>query len=308
MLNKAAVTGRVLIVDDNPQLIRLLSTILHDICEVSFATSGEEALRVAARQQPQVILLDMQMPGMDGFETCRALKNAPETSSAAVLFVTAHTESDLELRALELGAVDFIAKPFNPAIVTARVKTHLLLAAQSYALRQLVERDALTGLYNRRYFDAQLREEFDRHRRHGLSMAITLVDVDHFKLYNDGYGHVAGDDCLRQIATVLQASLRRPGEFVARYGGEEFCIVHPYTDHEHVQQIGDYLCEQVRKANIPHAYSPTQSYLTVSIGIVSCVPKSDVRVADIIAAADEALYLAKRGGRNTCRAGCHEQA
>ncbi|GAA3956549.1 diguanylate cyclase [Allohahella marinimesophila] len=301
MSDQQFLMGKVLIVDDNPQLIKMLSAILRGICTVSFALSGEEALKVAAQQKPQVILLDMQLPGMNGFETCRALKSSAETCNAAILFLTAHSESDFEVKALELGAVDFIAKPFNSAVVMARVKTQLLLAAQTETLRQYAERDALTGLYNRRYFDKKLDEEVAWHRRQALPMAVTLLDIDHFKLYNDGYGHVAGDHCLRQVAEILSESLRRPGEFVARYGGEEFCTVHPYNDKEQAGKIGQYLCEQVRKAQIPQEFSPTASFLTVSVGTVSFVPTLDMKLQDVLACADKALYLAKQSGRNTAR-------
>ncbi|WP_416398806.1 diguanylate cyclase domain-containing protein [Allohahella sp. A8] len=299
MSDKTLAKGKVLVVDDNPQLIKMLSAILRGFCSVSFATSGEEALQVAAKQQPQVILLDMQLPGMDGFETCKALKSSAATANAAVLFVTAHSEADFEVRALELGAVDFIAKPFNPAVVTARVKTHLLLAAQTEAMRELIERDSLTGIYNRRYFDKQLGGEFTRHRRQALPMAVIMLDIDHFKLYNDGYGHVAGDECLRQVADILSSGIRRPGEFVARYGGEEFCVVRAHTTQEEAAKTGVYLCERVRNAVIPHEFSPTGAYLTISVGVVSFVPRQGMALQDVLECADQALYQAKKSGRNT---------
>ncbi|WP_394778116.1 diguanylate cyclase domain-containing protein [Undibacterium sp.] len=288
----------ILIVDDNPDIIRLLSSLLVDKAEILFATSGQAAISIAKKRRPDLILLDVQMPEMDGFAVCRALKADSDTRDGSVIFVTAGDDDASELMALEAGAVDFIAKPLRPAIVRARVETHLTLQRQSREMKKLVHRDGLTGIFNRRYFDEQLATEVQRHRRQNLPLGLMLVDVDHFKIYNDTMGHLQGDACLQKIAATLSAAARRPAEVVARYGGEEFAIILPGSDEQDTEKFGAWVLQNIRELALPHPHSPTSGTVSISVGLVSCFPDPHLTPELMIARADQALYKAKSQGRN----------
>lgn len=289
---------RILIVDDAVTTIRLLSHILHDQGEILFATNGPEAVATARDTLPDLILLDVEMPGMDGYEVCQALKADPMLAEIPVIFVTGHSGDENEVRALAAGAVDFITKPLNPPVVNARVKTHLTLKRHTDTLRNQANLDGLTGLYNRRSFDLRLEEECRRHRRYGAPLALAMIDVDRFKLFNDLHGHQQGDDCLRQVATALWACARRPGEMAARYGGEEFAVILPATELTAAITFGELLCQSVRDLAIAHQGSPENDIVTVSVGVASLLPSDDDSKQNLVAAADMSLYLAKNRGRN----------
>ena len=217
---------RILVVDDQPANVQALHQAFAHDHQVFMATSGAQALQVCAAKQPDLVLLDVVMPEMDGYELCSLLKADAHTRDIPVIFVTAHRDEAQESHALEVGAVDFISKPINPTIVRARAKTHLTLKAQSDLLRQWVYMDGLTNVCNRRYFETRLSEEWARSVRQRTPLSVVMIDVDHFKRYNDRYGHQAGDDCLRRLAAEFKAGLQRPTDLVARYGGEEFvCLL-----------------------------------------------------------------------------------
>lgn len=288
----------ILIIDDSVDTIRLLNGMLTDQGKILFATNGEAGIRLAQLQQPALILLDVEMTGMNGYQVCAALKADPSTQDCAVIIITANTGMEHEIAALEAGAVDFISKPFNPPVVRARVQTHLRLQQQAALMRQLANRDGLTGLYNRRYLDELLAQEFERHRRQQLPLALAIIDVDHFKAYNDHYGHPQGDACLQAVANALDTLSRRPGERVARYGGEEFAVILPYTDAAEAEKYGQWICEQVQALQIPHQGSATAPTVTISVGLVSRVPTLECSTQQLVAAADQALYKAKADGRN----------
>ena len=209
---------RLLIVDDQPINIQALYQAFSADHQVFMATSGPQALALCLSKQPDLVLLDVMMPGMDGFEVCRRLTADPATADIPVIFVTAHSDEAAETLGLDVGAVDFISKPINPNIVRARVRTHVTLKAQSDLLRHWVYIDGLTGVHNRRYLDERLATEWGRAVRCSTTLSVVLIDVDFFKPYNDHYGHHAGDDCLRRVASTLKAGLRRPGDLMTRYG------------------------------------------------------------------------------------------
>jgi diguanylate cyclase (GGDEF)-like protein len=288
----------ILIIDDNVPNIRLLATVLADKATILFATNGARGLQIAREKRPQLILLDLQMPDMNGYEVCRALKSDPVTQECVVIFVTGNTNSEAEVAGLEAGAVDYLTKPLNPPIVRARVQTQLTLKQHAEMLQQLASRDGLTGLYNRRYFDHQLNLEWRRHQRQELPLSLALIDVDHFKAYNDGYGHLEGDACLRQVAQVLAQCTRRPGEMVSRYGGEEFAVILPATAIEDGGRYGGWLCAQMRARQLPHAHSATAAHVTISVGVATVVPTPGVDANVLLSQADSALYKAKQLGRN----------
>lgn len=288
----------ILIIDDNPDTIRLLSAMLRDQARMVFATNGLAGLEIARAQRPQLILLDVEMKSMDGFEVCRRILADPDLRHCPVIFVTASAGIESEIACLDAGAVDFITKPLNGAVVQARVRTHLRLQAALASLDTLANKDGLTGLHNRRAFDEQLAVEVARHRRQQSALGLAMVDVDHFKLYNDHYGHQLGDECLRSVAQALAQCTRRPGELVARYGGEEFVVLLPNVTAEEVQRYGQWICSHVASLALPHAASLVASHVSISVGLASLVPGPDVAPGQLLEVADKALYEAKRGGRN----------
>ena len=287
----------LLVVDDQPINIQALYRIFAADHRVLMATSGAKALALCRQDPPDLVLLDVVMPEMDGHEVCTRLKADEATSHIPVIFVTSHSDAEEETRGLELGAVDFIAKPVNPAVVRARVKTQLTLKAQSDLLRQMGFIDGLTGVANRRCFDERLDTEWRRAARCGSPLALLMLDVDHFKRYNDRYGHPAGDDCLRQIASAIKAALLRPADLVARYGGEEFACILPETDLDGALLVAAGIEQRVRALQIEHACSDAAKVVTISIGVSMCVREPVGNPARLLALADAQLYIAKHTGR-----------
>ncbi|MCB8746072.1 diguanylate cyclase [Rhodoferax sp. U2-2l] len=301
LMNVPATRARLLVVDDQPINIQVMNQIFAEQYQVFMATSGQQALDFCHRTPPDLVLLDIVMPGMDGYEVCTALKAAPDTCDIPVIFVTAHTDATQETRGLEVGAVDFISKPVNPAVVRARVKTQLILKRQSDLMRRLVFLDGLTGVFNRRYFDQQLATEMARALRAQKPLALIMLDVDFFKRFNDHYGHQAGDDCLRQVAQTLKASLRRPADLVARYGGEEFACVLPETEFEQAMTMARELEADVRQKAIAHIHSDVAPVITVSLGVAGFTASASGDATALLALADAQLYLAKASGRGCVR-------
>lgn len=305
----------ILLVDDDPSTIQLLARILTGAGNLRFATSGDDALRLAREAPPDLVLLDAEMPGMSGFDVCASLKADPALAEVPVIFVTSHTEASFELAGFGLGAVDFIAKPVSPPLVQARVKTHLRLKRMADELRRVATEDALTGLANRRRFDERLAMEWSRARRCGDALALLMIDVDHFKQFNDSYGHPAGDACLHSVARALAACTARPADLAARYGGEEFALLLPQTAREGALHVAHNVLAAVTNLAIPHAASLAMGHVSVSIGVggydadSACWrdPSAESRhhtdfggrcsAAQLLQAADHALYAAKRGGR-----------
>lgn len=287
----------VLIVDDQPTNIQALYRLFASEHRVLMATSGAKALALCRDDPPDLVLLDVEMPEMDGHEVCVRLKADVATRDIPVIFVTAHTDAEHETRGLALGAVDFIAKPFNPAVVRARVKTHLTLKAHSDQLRRMVFVDGLTGVANRRCFDERLVSEWRRAGRYARPLALLMLDVDHFKRFNDRYGHQVGDECLRRVASAIKGGLLRPDDLVARYGGEEFACILPETDLDGALTVAKSIDERVRGLQIEHADSDAGSVVTLSAGVAVCVPHSDADPMQLLALADEQLYAAKAAGR-----------
>ena len=290
---------RLLVVDDQPINIQTLYQIFHADHEVFMATSGEQALAFCrGNPLPDLILLDVVMPGLDGLAVCQQLKADPVLANIPVIFVTACMDPADETRALEAGGVDFITKPVNPMVVRARVKTHLTLKAQGDFLRSLVFIDGLTGVANRRRFDEALLSEWRQCRRAGTPLALLMIDIDHFKRYNDHYGHPTGDACLQQVAAVLKAAMQRACDLVARYGGEEFVCLLPGCDQAPALAKAQALQAALAARGIAHEASPTAAWVTLSIGVAVAQPQAGGSPAALVAAADAALYSAKHRGRN----------
>ncbi len=288
---------RLLLIDDQPTNIQVLYRVFADDYQVFMATSGAQALQTARQEDPDVILLDVMMPDMDGYEVCQQLKQDGATRDIPILFVTAHHEAQEETRGLSVGAVDFITKPINPAVVRARVHTHLTLKRQTDALKRLVFIDSLTHTFNRRYFDERLTEEWGRAQRTGKPLCLLLVDVDFFKQFNDVYGHPRGDDALRQVAQALKDAVLRPGDIVCRYGGEEFACLLPDTDSEGALLVVQRVEKAVRDLAMDHSASSVAAVLTISAGVAVRQPDSQGDASALLALADAQLYRAKSQGR-----------
>lgn len=292
----------ILLVDDEQTALLSLYELFKDDNDVFMATSGEEALTFCQSRLPDLILLDMLMPGMDGLAVCKQLKSSLRTEDIPVIVVTVSTGLDIETEALDAGAVDFINKPINPDVVRARVRTHLKLKRQTDLLRNLAKTDGLTGAANRRNFDETLAREWQRCMRAQAPLSIIYLDVDHFKAYNDHYGHLAGDQCLQAIANTLMKNLHRPPDMLARYGGEEFVCLLPETPFEGGTNKASILEQAIRALAIPHVCSPTAPVVTISLGVTCIVPSQQHAITELMQQADALLYEAKQAGRGCYRA------
>ncbi|HEV8432937.1 MAG TPA: diguanylate cyclase [Thermoanaerobaculia bacterium] len=290
--------GKLLIVDDQPANIRVMAEALRDDYELFFATSGERALEIIAGGGIELVLLDVVMPGLDGFEVCRRLKADEATSRIPVIFVTAREEVGDEARGFDLGAVDYITKPVQPPIVRARVRTHIELKRARDLLESLASIDAVTTIANRRRFDVSIETEWKRCARSHSPLTLAIADVDHFKSFNDTYGHTRGDECLRSIALAIRSVAPRPSDLAARYGGEEFAIVLPETDAAAARTLMEAMLDAVRMLQIAHSGSSCADHVTISAGAATMVPHIDGHHSVIVEAADTALYEAKQSGRN----------
>ena len=288
----------VLAIDDAPYNLKLLAQILSPQYRFLLATKGSDGLEIAVTQRPDLILLDVVMPDMDGHEVCRQLKANPLTQSIPVVFITALKEQTDEAFGLEIGAIDYITKPFCPAIVKARVRNHLELKHYRDLLESQAATDGLTGIPNRRHFDQALEREWRSAVRRKSCLSLVLIDIDYFKVYNDHYGHLRGDECLRTVGQALVGGARRPSEIVARYGGEEFACVLPDTDVGGAAHVAGELLERVRALQLPHAGSKVADHITLSLGVASMAPALGELPAQLIERADVQLYKAKERGRN----------
>ena len=292
----------ILIVDDTPTNIQVLAEALRAEYRVRVANSGKIAFEIIAKLgAPDLILLDVMMPEMDGYEVCRRLKQAPETRNVPVIFVTAKSDAVDEEFGLKLGAVDYIAKPFHLPIVAARVRNHINLKIKTDLLESQAMLDGLTNIPNRRRFDEALENEWKRALRSGASISIIMADIDYFKHYNDNYGHGTGDECLKKVAAALAGSIERPSDLVARYGGEEFVALLPETDAAGAKALAERFCRHVEAMQLPHQYSGVSSYVTVSVGYACVTPGAETSPTELLRLADEKLYQAKEAGRNRGR-------
>lgn len=288
---------KLLLVDDQPMNIRVLHQLFRYECDVHMATGGEQAIEVCKALLPDLILLDVVMEGMDGHEVCRRLKADPLTQDIPIIFLSANGEEDDEAIGLELGAVDYIGKPFNPMIVRARVKTHLTLKRQGDYLRSMAMLDGLTGVANRRKLEARLEAAWSQACRDNGPLSLIMIDVDYFKKYNDHYGHQSGDQCLRRLAMALAATLNRPYDLLARYGGEEFACLLPDTDLAGAERVAQKMLAAVAELRIEHLASEVGPQVSLSLGVATVQASARLTPQELLRCADEQLYLAKAGGR-----------
>lgn len=295
---------RVLAFDDQDILLQTLDAVFSADHELMVSDESSRAVEMAAQFQPDVILLDVVMPGMDGYQVLESLRVDPQTRDIPIIFLTARSDPESEARGLSLGAVDFITKPFDARVLRARVNTHITLKRQRDLLRRWVFVDGLTGIANRRHFDEQLGLEWGRAERSDKPLSVLLVDIDWFKRFNDTLGHQAGDDCLRLVARAIQSSMRRPGDLAARYGGEEFVCLLPETDEAGAAHLAEALRQRVPQEVVAAGeHQPAWPRVTVCVGVGTRRAGVSRSASDLLAEADHNLYRAKEGGRNAVRFG-----
>lgn len=331
-------TAKILIVDDRPENLLTLESLLDapDVLPIR-ANSGEEALAATLDHDFALILLDVNMPGMNGYEVAELMRGHRKTRHIPIIFVTASLpETSQVFRGYDSGAVDYLFKPLEPVIFKGKVGVFMELFRQRQSLeektreldrrlleleelqqqleetneqlRQLSVIDGLTGLLNRRRFDEILAEEWLRASREKKPLSLLMIDIDHFKEYNDTYGHLMGDSALRKVAKSLAESTQRHIDRLARYGGEEFVAILPDTDLDGALKVAEKMRQTISRLKTEHLGSSTSSTLSVSIGVSSVVPSGNHSQLTLIQQADSALYEAKESGRNRCVGACVETA
>lgn len=288
---------KMLIVDDQALNIRLLHELFQREFELYMATDGPQAISMVQELKPDLILLDVVMPGLDGFEVCRQLKEDPATRHIPIIFITGSFDENDEVRGFEIGASDFIHKPINPVITRARVNTHLALKQQADKLRSIALIDGLTLIANRHKFDDELVCSWRACQRSQVPLALMMIDVDYFKQFNDLYGHQLGDSCLQWVARTVKQTLRRSRDLVARYGGEEFACILPDTDLRGATVVAEQLLDAIQRLRLEHANSDVSKFVTASIGVAVQVPSTETTAQVLLTAADKQLYRAKQTGR-----------
>jgi len=281
----------ILVVDDQATDIKILSEAVRDLGLVYFATSGPAALEAARRWRPDVVLLDIEMPGMNGFAVCKALKSDPKTCDAAIIFVTSHTQTENELRALDYGGVDFLEKPLNVPVARARIKAHMAMRNEA---KMLASHDALTGLPNRMLLQDRTEQALQNARRSSCRVTMLLLDLDNFKTINDSIGHTVGDAVLREVADRLK-SCASAVDTVSRQGGDEFIILLPEVDG--FDAAGDFAIRVLSAISAPFSIQGNRHDLSASIGI-SVFPDDSDDLESLYRHADSAMYQAKQEGRN----------
>ncbi|BCS96344.1 diguanylate cyclase response regulator [Desulfoluna limicola] len=321
--------AKILIVDDRVENLLTLESLLDEPdIELVRATSGIEALGLTLDHDFALVLLDVQMPGMDGYEVAELMRGNKKTKHIPIIFITAAFRADVQVfKGYECGAVDYLFKPLDERVFKSKVGVFIELFRHKDALskktreldRKLVEleelqqqleetnerlhllstTDGLTGLLNKRQFDTTFEEEWQRGIRTKSPLSLLLLDIDHFKAYNDTYGHAAGDDCLKKVAMAISDAAKRNADKVARIGGEEFAVLLPETDPEGAQHVAERLLKAVSSLDISHRGSLAAEHVTTSIGLSTIVPGQGYVQRDLLETADAGLYRAKENGRNS---------
>ncbi|WP_290578026.1 GGDEF domain-containing protein [Ketobacter sp.] len=304
-MNSVETKPRILVVDDDPACVELLLQLLSfETVTVRAAHNGEEALAILAQWVPDLVLLDVTLPGMNGYEVCHQLQQSPRTRDVGVLFLTGMDDVTDEERGLQLGALDYITKPFQFGTLRARIRNHLALQLKTRQLESQAQTDALTRIPNRRCFESALEQEWYRCARHGRPISVMMVDVDFFKQFNDHYGHPMGDACLQQVAAILDQGLNRATDLVARIGGEEFAVLLPEADEADLFMLAEQIRRRVESAGIPHPSGHAAGVVTVSIGCCAMLPELGQSLDTLMLSADNNLYTAKALGRNQVVVAC----
>ena len=288
---------KILVIDDSAVQAEYLRSILQEDYDVTVCNTAREGLRAAKEGDFGLILLDIVMPDMDGFILLRELKETDLTKHVPVIMLTSLSDVQYEERGLLMGAVDYVAKPFSPVIIRARVNTHIQLYHYQMEFRQQAMVDELTGVANRRRYEGESIAKWREAIRFGMPLSICMFDIDKFKLYNDTFGHPAGDQVIASVAKTVSSYFQRSMDLFARYGGEEFIAVFVGSDGHNAYEFLKTIRQAVEDLHIPHC-SPVSEWVTVSIGGVSIVPKVGDNYDTYLKLADTMLYDAKRLGRN----------
>jgi diguanylate cyclase (GGDEF)-like protein len=305
---------RILFADDSrtmrTQLADQLRSMGHEVIE---AQEGRQAIEMFQQREPDLVILDVDMPVMNGYETARQLRSlAGDHGWIPIIFLSGNVQDQDVATGIEAGGDDYLAKPVSAVVLRAKInamqritdmRSRLVdlsreLANINASLREQSTQDGLTGIPNRRSFDAAFEQEWNHATRSGKPLAMILADVDHFKRYNDTYGHLRGDECLKAVAGAMRAAARRKVDVVARYGGEEFAMLLPDTPPVSALLVAGRVLEGVRALRLPHDSSSTSDHVTMSLGVCAGVPKTDGEPNDLVKVADKALYEAKSKGRN----------
>ena len=288
---------KILIVDDDTATLLELTSILKPDYTVFTAKDGNTCLERARENLPDLILLDVIMPDMNGFKVLSKLGEDEITKEIPILFITGNTDCENEIKGLAAGAVDYVHKPFNETLVKLRVRHQLQLISQFKKIQHLSMIDQLTDIPNRRCFEIKVNEEWDRASREQTPLSVIMLDIDHFKKYNDTYGHQQGDVALAAMSKLLMNVLRRPGDFAARWGGEEFILLLPNTSTQGAYDVAENVRKLTEEMTIP-ASDGSATRLTVSIGVNTRVPGQSCSIDKFVSWTDMALYTAKNKGRN----------
>jgi diguanylate cyclase (GGDEF)-like protein len=324
----------ILVVDDVASNIKFLHHFLSgEGFNVQVAQDGEDCLQTVDYAPPDLILLDIMLPGVDGFEVSKRLKSNPKTAQIPIIFMTALSDMNSKIRGFDSGASDYITKPLEPREVLARISVHLklhrlqqelaksnrqlhhqlettkvlknklierseALEEANQELERLVNLDGLTQVANRRRLDRYLEKEWPHLAKEKGYLSAILCDIDYFKSYNDTYGHIQGDDCLKRVAKTIESVVRRPSDLVARYGGEEFIVLLSHTDLQGVLHVAEHIRHAIQALKIHHSSSEVAPYITISMGVHTVVPHLNQDTSFLLRPADKALYAAKKQGRN----------
>jgi diguanylate cyclase (GGDEF)-like protein len=300
----------ILLVDHDPTVVRVLNRILQGFAPIRFANSGREALKLASESVPDLVLLDVNMPEMSGFEVCKAFKLDPVLAAVPIIFVSSHENAELQAKALELGAADFISKPPQAPVVLARVRTYQRLKMLSDTLQNAAKIDFLTGTVTRHQLQKALSQEWRRALRTAAPLALLLADIEGFTAYNAEFGDELGDTCLKSVADALRLVAHRPADVLGRYAGGKFALLLPETGVKGASIVAQRAMDAVEALQIQHAVSTGRSRITLSVGggrgdfsaDSSAQPPVTGAVAEnLIAAAEWALTEARAAGGHEAR-------
>ncbi|GAA0857880.1 diguanylate cyclase [Aliiglaciecola litoralis] len=286
----------ILIVEDDPISALLTSSALTDIYKTHHVSSGQEALDYCQHVLPDLILMDISMPGMDGYAACRELKASLSSKDIPIIFVTGHTDIKSEDESWEAGCADFITKPFSTNTLRKRVNAHVSSKLMTDKFKRMATLDGLTNIQNRRFFDGHLTETLSVCNKTNQPLCVLLIDIDHFKQYNDVNDHLVGDDCLRLVVSTIRMKLKRSEYCLTRYSGDVFALIMPNSTLEQATELAEILRLAIKKLALPHSSSPFGE-VTVSIG-GALAQAPNMHETDLMKRADANLYFAKNAGRN----------
>ena len=287
----------VLIIDDEEISREILLSMLSDSFHCKALASGLQLIAHCEMRKPDLIILDMQMPEISGLDVCKALKQDDRFSDIPVIFVTANTDTQTQDACWEAGASDFVTKPVTPSTLRHRAYHQIQNKLRIDLLNHLTFHDQLTGAYNRHYLAAEIPQTIRQIARERGSVAVIMLDIDYFKGFNDTYGHLDGDVCLRSVAKAIEREIKRPIDCLIRYGGEEFCVLLPNTDSKGCRHVAENIVRAVRNLGINNVASP-KGLITISAGYYVTSPISETDVNQIILEADLSLFDAKESGKN----------